>query len=231
MTEAKKKNVIAYWLGICQEIDKMAKLDEANQKYWKTIFSSMDLKRFTDFMKDIKEGKTCLYVYIPPGKEPPQAKIYEMCDRHKVLIFQHVIMHDDVTGERFVTPDKYPVVRSVCRRLEQYYQKKLSLPSKDTKTDALTGQVVHDDRAAAITHPELASLVFKDVPAALDELMVRGGNPEAYNSEMKAAIEATGEFETKDLTGNSPNRTVLATEVFFNSMGFESTILDKEDTI
>jgi hypothetical protein len=229
MTEAKKKKAIDYFLGVCRQIDTLVKLADGNEKYWKNIFDKMDLETFQSFIKDLKEQKTALYVYVPISYTAPQAKVYALCHEHDVEIEQHVVMRDDVTGVKFVTPEKYPVIRTVCRRLEQYYEKKVSLPSGDTHTDTLTGQVIHDDRAAGISHPELTAILFKDVPEFIDEIMIRGGNVASYQSDMKASLEATGSFSTKDKSKDNISRTLITTDTFLSSMGFESSLMERGD--
>lgn len=223
MTSAKMKTSQAYMLALVQSVDKLYGLSGkgSNYNYWKNIFSKMDLKAFTAWMKSVRAGEYCLYVYAPATKGPPQKKVLDLCAKHGVEIMQHLELYDDTTGVTYVTPEKYPVVRAMYRRLEQYALKKLAMPKSDRKVDMLTGQVAFDDRSAGTTHPELTSLLFKNVPTALSEITTRGGNVAAYQGEFKSAIEQTGSVNVGELSKNTVNRTVKTTEVFLHAMGLE----------
>jgi len=225
MTDAKMKKTKAFILAYIKDLDDLYTLDGSNYKYWKKIFDKMDLKKFTALMKDVRDGKTVIYGYTPHGKCPSQKSIYDMLDKHGINIMHHIVLTDNTTGIEYITPEKYPVLRTMYRRLEQYAAKKISISKGDRRVDSMTGQVL--DRAAGITHPEMAGIGFKNLPLVSKELMVRGGNTAAYQGEFKQQLESEGMTKVNELDPSNVNRTVKMTEVLLRSMGYETNILDE----
>jgi len=225
MTDAKMKKTKAFVLAYIKDLDDLYTLDGSNYRYWKKIFDKMDLKKFTSFMKDVRDGKTVIYGYTPHGKCPTQKSIYDMLKKHGIDIMHHIVLTDNTTGIEYITPEKYPVLRTMYRRLEQFAAKKIAISKGDRRVDSMTGQVL--DRAAGITHPEMAGIGFKNLPLVSKELMVRGGNTAAYQGEFKQQLESEGMTKVGELDPGNVNRTVKTTEVLLRSMGFETDILDE----
>lgn len=221
----KRKSVEKYILDSIARIDDTA--SGLNIKRYKEMFNSMTDAQFDTYMNHVKNKRTSIHVYLPNmSKRPSLAMINKIAKDLDVKIFHKIKMFDNITNCYFITPNEYPVLRLPIRRLQQFLDKKMSVPKGDSKIDALTGQVAWDDKSATLTNPEIQVLNSKGLNNVLHEFIaVRGGNIQAWSGEMKQQAEETGVVRLADLSAGSVTRTAMVTEKFIESMMLSINII------
>jgi hypothetical protein len=141
----------------------------------------------------------------------------------KTKLYQKVVKVDPETGRETVTPVEFPIYEVPVRVFQQFADKGMSVPSAKETVDALTGQVVGDSRASAVSNPEIQALYIRGLENSIVELVkVRGGDMNAY-SEFIRQLEETGEASLGALSP-SKTRTVVMTDVFFKGMGIDTNL-------
>lgn len=203
-------------------------LDVDNVGRYRSFLGAMSDNQFDEFVKAIKAKKTVIYVYAPNlHKHPSMENILSIAKKVGVQLFERVELYDDITDEWYLTPERHLVVKIPVRRLQQYGDHKMSLPEGDTKTDMLTGQVIHEDRAAGITHPEEIAWKEKNLSAVVEEMVwYRGGNIEAWQSGFKKQAEETGEIELDNISKDSKNRTVVVAQKLLEGLHLETNLVE-----
>jgi hypothetical protein len=221
---AKRKKVTEYILTTVGLIDKYTNANNVDRL--KTQLSDLSDTAFDNLMKLIRDKRACIYIYIPNmDKHPSMENIFGVANKLKIELFQHIYMYDDVTGETMLTPEKYMIVKLPIRRMEQYGDHKLSLPEGDSKIDAMTGQVTHEDRSAGITNPEIQALASKGLNSVLKEVVsIRGGNIEAWQTGIKKQAEENGVVYLENISKDSKNRTVVVGQILLESLHLENNL-------
>lgn len=226
MATGNRKKATAVLLEQIGLIDKHTDADNVGR--YKRILGDMSDTAFDDFMRKVRDGVACIYIYIPNmHKHPSMNDNIAVAKKLGLKLFERIMIYDDVTGESFLTPNKHLVARIPIRRTQQWGEHKMSIPEGDSKTDALTGQVVHEDRAAGITGPEIQSLKSKGLDSVNKELVaIRGGNIDAWQTGFKKQAEETGHVVMDDIPKDSKNRTVVVAQVIMEAMHFENNIAE-----
>ncbi len=169
-----------------------------------------------------------IYVYLPNlDKHPLLDDVFKIAESIGVELFQRIYMMDDVTGEYFLTPEKYFVAVTPIRRMEQFADHKISVPKGDSKVDSLTGQVAKgsDDRSAGITNPEIQALSSKGLDSVLQEIAsIRGGNIGAWQSGIKKQAEETGKVRLSEIDPSFKNRTAGMGQIIMESLHLENNL-------
>ena len=197
-----------------------------NTKRWAEFFGSLDDKKFVEFMNNLKQKKCAIYVIAPNMKKV--LKISDLLEAAKKvgLKTSHRLWLPDKTrpGKYFLTNEKYLVLELPIRRAQQEWDKKISVPSRDTHVDALTGQVIMDDRACNISAPEIQSLSVRGLDKVLIELVkVRGGDVQAYG-DFKRQLEENGEARLDSLDPRTRARASVIAKVLLQSMMIENNL-------
>jgi len=178
-----RKKTEAY---ILKYVDKIAQGGQ-NKELYSNLFKSMSDKEFNNFMLGLKSGKVTLSIIVPHDKSvkvtvPNNIKIGKELGYD---FFQQLIMTDDVTGDKYTTPNKYFVYRLPIKRVAQLVSKGIAIPKDSKHTDALTGQVSGASKAVSITMPEIQMLVGMGMDDVVLELLkFRGGDLGARNAMM-----------------------------------------------
>jgi hypothetical protein len=221
----KRKKTEKYLLSAIEFIDKNGTGE--NIKRYQKMFSTMSDTEFDKFMNMLRKNKTCIHMYYPNmTKRPTLDNIIEAAKKFNVKLFHRLKKYDNITKKYFITNEAYPVFRLPIRRMQQFLEKKISVPKGDSKVDTLTGQVSFDDRSAKLTNPEIQALQSKGLSNSLHELLtIRGGNIEAYSGEMKRQAEETGTVLLKDISGGSKTRSAVVAQLFFEGMMLESNFV------
>ena len=220
-----KKKAIAYLVAALTPIDKLS--DVKNVDRYESLLEAMSDVQFDKFMKSLRDKKTCIHIYLPNMTKRPSIKnILDIAAEQGTSIFHRIKLFDETTGEYYLTNEKYPVFKIPVRRLQQFLDKKMSVPQGDTKTDGLTGQVAWEDKAATISNPEIQALQAKGLSISLHELVaVRGGNVEAWNGEMKQQAEESGVVYLDDVGNTSSTRTAIVAQTLLEGMLLDNNLV------
>ena len=220
-----RKKATELLLTLIEPIDKHTDADNVGR--YKRQLNALSDTQFHNFMKAIKEEKACFYLYMPNmGKHPSTNHVLAACKKLGVVNYHFIDIYDDVTGETMRTPQKHLVIRVPARRLQQYGDHKLAVPEGDRRVDIMTGQVIHEDRAAGLTNPELQSLAAKDLPLLAKELVTyRGGSPEAWQTGFKQQAEETGVIQLDQIDPEFKNRTSKTMQLLLEGMHFETNVV------
>lgn len=197
-----------------------------NTKRWKAILDGMTDKQFIEFMNHLKKGEVQLNIVMPNIKKVP--KIQNLMEAAKMvgLELSHRLWLEDKTrpGKKFLTNEKYLVLEIPIRRAQQEWDKKLQVPSRDTHVDALTGQVILDDRACHLSLDEIHGLSSKRLDKTLDELVkIRGGDVIAYG-EFKRQLEESGEASAASIDPRTRARSGVIAHVLLQSMMIDNNL-------
>lgn len=222
----KRKEATEVLLKQIALIDKYTDVD--NVGYWKERLSKLSDNAFHEFMKQVRDGNACIYIRIPNmEKHPSNNELLDLSKKLGVSNFERIYLYDDITGETYLTPDKHMVIRIPIRRPSQYGEHKLSVPEGDSKTDVFTGQVIHEDRAAGISNPEIQALAAKGLAEINQELVaIRGGNVEAWLGTFKKQLEETGSVTLAEVPKDSKNRTVVVAQILMEGLHLQNNISD-----
>lgn len=190
-----------------------------NAKRYKDMFSKMSDTDFDKFMKDIRDKKRKLVIYIPNLKVVLQMEdLYKACDFTGAIVFEPITIHDEQTGMEYTTPNEFPILRMPVRRLKQFQAHKMSIPEGDKRTDILTGQLVKPDAAGKFSFPEMQVMHGRGLDDVIIEFMkLRGGDLHAYAT-MKQTLEETGEFSQKSLPDDSISRSAMTMGLILKCM-------------
>jgi len=223
-TSEKRKKAEAYILQSITALDKHALGD--NIKRYKAMFAAMSDTQFDKYMKALRDNKTCVYMYMPNmTKRPKIGDLLTIAKKLGIKMFHRIKIYDTATDKYYLTNETYPIFRLPVRRLQQFLEKKISIPHGDSKIDTLTGQVAFDDRSAKITNPEIQALQSKGLNNTLHEFVsVRGGNIEAYGGEFKRQAEETGIVLLQDISGDSKTRSAVVTQLFLEGLMLETNL-------
>lgn len=209
-------------------LEAMTKMDPSgdNTKRWQGFFSRLDDKHFDQFMKNLKDKKVAMNIIMPNIKKP--LKITDLLEAAKTvgLTLSHRLWLPDRTrpGKKYLTNEKYLVLTIPIRRAQQEWDKKLSVPSRDRKIDALTGQVVADDSACAISAPEIQSLNVRGLHNVLNEVVrVRGGDVNAYG-DMNRQLQENGEARLESLDPRTRARAGTIAHILLEGMMIENNM-------
>ena len=220
----KRKKVEAYILKHVETIDPSG----ANTARYQKLFASMSDNKFNAYMKHLKDGTIQLYIQAPNMKNNIlMDNLLKASDDLKLDIFQRIWMNDESTGEKYLTPHKYPVFQVPIRRQSQFLDKKISVPNSDKQTDALTGQVIGDDRSTGVSNPEIQALNSRGLQKTLYEFVkIRGGDPVAYG-EFKRAMEEGGEVDLNTIDLDSVSRTAVTASILLKSIAIDNNIVEE----
>lgn len=224
MTDKRKKTekLILNKIG---ELDKYTSGN--NVERYRKMFASMSDTKFDLFMHMLRDNKTVLHMYIPNMKKQPTIEdtIKEL-EKLGYTLSERITRTDNTTGTKFLSNERYTILRVPIRRQQQFLDKKMGIPESDTKIDGRTGQVTGDDKNARITNPEIQGLFAK---GGLDSVIkeftaIRGGNVHAWSAEMKRELEESGRVSLDDVGNDSTNRSVAILDIYFKAMLIDNNI-------
>jgi len=218
----KRKTIEKMVLGTVQRMDPSGD----NTRRWQSIFASMNDKQFGEFIEHLRKKECQLNIVMPNMKKVP--KIPDLVNAAKFvgLELSHRLWLPDRTrpGKKFLTNEKYLVLELPIRRAQQELDKKRQVPSRDTHVDALTGQVILDDKACHLSTPEIQALSTRGLSNVLTELVkVRGGDVMAYG-DFKRQLEESGEARVGSLDPRTRARSGVIAHVLLESMMFENNL-------
>lgn len=217
----KKKAILDY---ICKHCDIMDP-SKYNSERYRRLISGMTDKQFDTFMRNMRDGKFQLHLVAPNMKVNLKIKDMLSCaDNLKLKLFHRIWIRDKATGKRFLTDNKYLVLKLPVRRQEQFIDKKMSVPDNDKTIDGLTGQVSWESKATSLTNPEIQIMASRNMDASLHEFLnIRGGNINSY-AEFKRSLEENGEARLNDLDPTARTRTAVMGGVLLTAMLLDSNL-------
>ena len=224
--DAKHKAARAKMEAYVYEVMSILDPSEDNTKRWKTFFSTLDDKGFEKFMQNLINKKVAMNLVMPNMKKV--LKIQDLLEAAKKVDYKtsHRLWMPDRTrpGRKYLTNEKYLVLTLPVRRAQQEVDKKLSVPERDNKIDALTGQVVSTDKASSISAIEIQSLHVRGLDQTLNELVrVRGGDVNAYG-DFSRQLEENGEAKLSSLDPRTRARSATIGRVLLEGMMIENNI-------
>lgn len=196
------------------------------QKY-KDLYSKMDDKQFTSYMKKfLNDKKQNFFLEILPNvNEPNLKKIKESADFLNIPLDEYIYYRHD--GDKDVpvrSPYKVPKGKLILRRLQQTLSKKntysFNIDSRSHKTGALTG----GDKVARITDMETYQLTAIGADATLQEFMSARADNMANKMAMNKQISLYGYTYLKDLPNDEKGQALKTTSIFFKAAGLDSDL-------
>ena len=107
---------------------------------------------------------------------------------------------------------------------QQEWDKKLSVPARDKTVDALSGQVVGEDKACSISAPEIQSLGVRGLKNTMLEVVkVRGGDVTAYG-DFKRQMQENGRVTLQSLDPRTRVRSADMVKVLFRGMHIDCNV-------
>lgn len=218
----KKSKILAYIKNNIKKIDP----DGFNYARYEKLFNDLNDKQFVKLMDDLKAGNWQFHIYLPNMKKRVSTNdVLDTADAVGCKLFHRIWITDPNTGRKYLTRHEYPVYQIPVRRMEQFLDKKMSVPDSDTTIDGLTGQVTGKDKGSSLSNPEIQGLHSRGLSRTLDELVtVRGGDIASYG-EFKRQLEEQGDGALNTLSGGSVSRTARIAQVFLDAMHIDSNLV------
>ena len=217
----KRKRIIAHIVKVMDTLDPSGD----NGRRYQNLLGKMSDNDFIRFMTDLSKGAIAINIIMPNMKK--SLKIHDLIRGLSVVdlnVYHKLWLTDVTTGRKYLTNEKYLVLQLPIRRAQQEVDKKLSVPSRDQRIDALTGQVSGPDRACALSAPEIQSLNTRGLEATLNELVrVRGGDINAYG-DFKRQLEETGGAELNALDPRTRTRSSVIAKVLLTALLFDNNL-------
>lgn len=222
MTEARKKATTFILKHV-----KMMDPSGYNESRYSKFFDTMSDTEFDTYMKNLRDKKTKIVLYAPNMKIFLKMEdILQAADSLKCDLFERLNMKDPVTGKKFLTKQKYLVLRLPVRRTRQFLMHKLSVAESDKKLDVLTGQVTKPDKASAMSFVEAQLLYARGLNHTLKEFVkVRGGDIRAFAS-FKQQLEESGSIHLTGLDPDTVPRSTVVMGVVLKCMHFDNNLVE-----
>lgn len=197
---------------IKQRLSMFAGYDESVKEV-ESMLNDLTDKEFDAYMHKLRNGEETL-PYIKPNLSKTKMSLkknLEIAEKVGHSFFERLWLTDTDTGETYLTPIKYLILRLPIRRQQQHLHKKVSIPSTNTSVDDLTGQVTGPSASSRLSYPEMQVLYSQNLRHSIAELFTfRGGNVEMNNALERDA--KSGEFPSMEDVFD-PNSRVRSTEV------------------
>lgn len=201
---AAKKFVKEYYADLAKTLKPYIDLTKYNELYLKVI-DSMSAKEFEAWIHDIDNMDRFLEVMIPvsTGARFPEKEVIALTRKYGGEPFTQLRVVDDVTGETYITPEKYWVPLFPKRRQIQTMDSKVSLPESNKVRDNLTGAVTGASKGSSMSAVQTMSMLSRGCMAnALELNKARGGDLTA-SREMNKALMQDGTVSLNQLLKNN----------------------------
>lgn len=219
----KRKKILAYIKKSLKRIDPSG----VNYTRYEKLFNDLSEPQFDKLMKSLVAGEWEFHMYLPNMKDVvPVDEVLATAKEIGCKLFHRIWLTDPHTGRRYLSRHSYPVYNIPVRRMEQFLDKKMSVPDSDKTIDGLTGQVTGKDKGSSLSNPEIQGLHSRGLRTTLDELVtVRGGDIASYG-EFRSQLEEQGDGNLKAIGGNSISRTAKVAEVYLDAMHIENNLVE-----
>lgn len=178
---------------IAEAIDKILP-DGFNKKRILDFLNQKTDKEFEEYLINLKSGKERLTIIAPNGREIKLdlERNFKVAKEYNIDFFKRIWFDTPDGKGRYLSEDKYMVVKLPVRRQAQLLVKKISIPEDNKSIDALTGQPAGKSKGSRISYPEVQMLAAMGLNNTLSEFMkYRGGDIKGFNA-MNTMIQRTG---------------------------------------
>ena len=178
---------------IAEAIDKILP-DGFNKKRILDFLNQKTDKEFEEYLINLKSGKERLTIIAPNGREIKLdlERNCKVAKEYNIDFFKRIWFDTPDGKGRYLSEDKYMVVKLPVRRQAQLLVKKISIPEDNKSIDALTGQPAGKSKGSRISYPEVQMLAAMGLNNTLSEFMkYRGGDIKGFNA-MNTMIQRTG---------------------------------------
>jgi virion structural protein len=178
---------------IADAIDKILP-DGFNKKQILDFLNQKTDKEFEEYLINLKSGKERLTIIAPNGREIKLdlERNFKVAKEYNIDFFKRIWFDTPDGKGRYLSEDKYMVVKLPVRRQAQLLVKKISIPEDNKSIDALTGQPAGKSKGSRISYPEVQMLAAMGLNNTLSEFMkYRGGDIKGFNA-MNTMIQRTG---------------------------------------
>jgi len=178
---------------IADAIDKILP-DGFNKKRILDFLNQKTDKEFEEYLINLKSGKERLTIIAPNGREIKLdlERNFKVAKEYNIDFFKRIWFDTPDGKGRYLSEDKYMVVKLPVRRQAQLLVKKISIPEDNKSIDALTGQPAGKSKGSRISYPEVQMLAAMGLNNTLSEFMkYRGGDIKGFNA-MNTMIQRTG---------------------------------------
>lgn len=169
-----------------------------NRTVYEKVFKDLNNSQFEEFVKALESGKKLAIWFTDhsPDDMPVFTNMLKLCKEVGVELEQQLVVFDEDTGVKTLTPHKAIVGVVEARNQREMLSKKISVATNDNSIDDLTGQVMGESRATGISQPEITVLRSLGLTIMANELYnVKGGDQQALRA-YKNDILTTGKTTT-----------------------------------
>ena len=173
-----------------------------NPEIYKEFFARRSDEQFSELMDRLEKDEESFPFYHPnfTGKNIDLELLISLIEKEGGAFMEQIHMVDFETGQKFLTPIEYPILRLPLRIQQQKLQKKMSVPKDNKHVDDLTGQPTTESKGSALSYPEIQILYAMGLEKTMTEVLkVRGGDEKAYR-EYNNEIIATGGVNIEAIT-------------------------------
>ena len=175
-----------------------------NQRIYSELFKNLTDEQFEEFVKKIEDNITKLSG-VPiwasntdKNEELNFDNVVKLAKKYNVNLMQKLILTDDTTGIKYITPNESFVGIAEFRKQRQMLQKKFGAGKDDNTIDDLTGQVTGESKGGGISNPENQILETLGLILTNQELAdVRGGDLKALEH-YRSELISTGKANVRD---------------------------------
>lgn len=169
-----------------------------NKVIYERLFKPMSDKQMEEFIVKLESGMP-LSIWASSFDEKEKLdyeNLLKMSKDYGVNAVQRLIVYDEDTGIKSMTPYSAIIGTAEVRKQRQMLVKKFGAAKDDYNIDDLTGQVMGDSRSTGISQPEITVLRNLGLYTMANELYnVKGGDLDALKS-YKNDLLTTGKTTT-----------------------------------
>lgn len=185
--------------------------DNKNVEMYKTYLEGLSNKAFENLMDKLESGESILPFYLSNlnNKRLKVNNLLKVGDGLGIDFFQQIWLVDELTGVKYLTPNRYLILDLPIRRQIQHLIKKKSVPINSKFTDSLTGQVTGVSKSSRLSLPEIMILESAGHLKSIEEFIkVRGGDITAIQKSKRSLVD-TGEYNLHEIEelGTRPTST------------------------
>jgi hypothetical protein len=169
-----------------------------NRVIYERLFSAMNDSQFDEFVERVEKlGSLSVWgSNYDPKEMIHYDTLLKLAKKYGLEIEQQLIIYDEETGVKTMTPYTAIVGTAELRKQRQMWVKKFSAAKDDHSIDDLTGQVMGDSRSTGISQPEITVLRNLGLTIMANELYnVKGGDLQALKA-YKNDLLTTGKTNT-----------------------------------
>lgn len=180
MAKGNRKAFEEYVLSFMKKVTK----NGGNAVIYRRLFDKMNDAQMEDFVKQLEGGMS---LSIWAGENNDDKIVFEnirkLAKEIGLELEQQLIIVDEDTGVRSLTPYTAIVGTAEVRKQRQMLVKKFGAAKDDHSIDDLTGQVMGDSRATGVSQAEITVLRNLGLTTMANELYnVKGGDQEALKA-------------------------------------------------